>query len=90
MNHFSARYIDVAPTLQVDAQGKVDLSDTLIVTNVGNNRAVSYSDDARNEHEIRLACMKKIEDQATEAWGSGPRAVATRDFMTIVVKRRKN
>lgn len=88
LNHFSARYVDAGTTLEGPAP--VHIIDEVQVADFGVDRGRDNQDKPPTEVQLRLACMKAIEKQASDAWESGTRAVATRDFMTVVVKRRKN
>jgi uncharacterized protein (DUF2384 family) len=88
MNHFSARYVDAGSTLEGSAP--VQITDEVHVSDLGVDRKRDNEDKSAKEVESRLACMKEIEKQASDAWGSGKRAVATRDFMSVVIKRRKS
>lgn len=92
MNHFSNRYVDAGSTLTFQVRKgneAFDLNDAITVLDTGLDRSREYPSGAAEEKERRILTMKTIEDHATEAWGSGQRAVATRDFMSIAIKRRK-
>ena len=91
MNHFSNRYIDAGSTLTAEARKAdqpFDLSETIQVLDLGVDRSREYPTGMAGEKDRRINILRKIEDQATEAWASGQRAVATRDLMTIAIKRR--
>lgn len=92
LNHFSARYIDAGSTLDISAgkSNDFDLNTGITVLCPGLDRSRDYSSGVAEEKERRIAALRKIEDQAAEAWGANQRAVATRDFMTVAIKRRKN
>lgn len=94
LNHLSSRYIDAGSTLHPSGTGSVpvDISPDVAVTDLGIDRSGDYSaGTANSEFKRRLETVLKIEEQATEAWSApnGVKAVATRDFMTIVLKRKK-
>lgn len=92
MNHFSARYIDVGPTLDVPktipAEGH-EISPAVMLLDAGIDRSREYPFVTGEERQRRIAALRKIEEQATEAWDTDQRAVAARDFMTIAIRRRK-
>lgn len=88
LNHFSARYVDAGSTLEGPAP--VHVTDEVQVVDLGVDRKRDNEDKPAKEVQLRLDCMKEIEKQASDAWESGRRAVATRDFMSAVIKRRRN
>lgn len=88
LNHFSARYVDAGSTLE--GQAPMKITDEVDVSDLGVDRRRDNEDKPSAEIEMRMACMKEIEKQASDAWESGTRAVATRDFMSVVIKRRKD
>lgn len=88
LNHFSARYVDAGSTLEGSLP--VRITDEVQVSDLGVEYKRNNEEKLSSEDEGRIACMKEIEKQASDAWGSGIRAVATRDFMSVVIKRRKN
>lgn len=87
LNHFSARYVDAGSTLEGSAP--VSITDEVQVSDLGVDRKGDYEGKPSKEIELRLNCMREIEKQASDAWASGVRAVATRDFMSVTIKRRK-
>lgn len=63
------------------------LSDTITV--ISGDQTIYIDENARDTDQ-RIQKLRMIEGQATESWGKdGAQAVATRDFMTVIVKRRK-
>lgn len=89
LNHLSARYIDVGTTLQPDEQDHVKLDDQISVICTGLDRTAEVKADGEKERSTRMQCLKKIEEQATETWEADRRAIVTRDFMSVIVRRRK-
>lgn len=85
LNHFSARYVDAGSTLEGPVP--VNITDQVQVSDLGADRTRDNEETAPEEVKRRISCLKEIEKQASEAWESGIRAVATRDFMSIMVKR---
>jgi predicted ribonuclease toxin of YeeF-YezG toxin-antitoxin module len=75
--------------LQPDEHDHVKLDDQISVTCTGLDRTDEKKATGEKEWSTRMQCLKKIEEQAAETWEAGRRATVTRDFMSVIVRRRK-
>jgi len=89
LNHFSNRYPDSVSPLVLGANEKHELAEGLTLVNTGDDEVLRRSGNPREVNAFRRSVIEAIERQASDAWGSGRRAFATRDQMTVALKARK-